>query len=178
MREIRFKIHTSVDGFIGKPDGDVEWIFGTMSDDMRGWELDLIQDASLHMMGRVLYEDMVAHWPDSDDQFAAPMNDIPKLVLSSTVNESDWKGTSFASGDVTEIVSSLKRDEGKPVLLHGGAGVARDLARNDLIDEWVLIQHPVAIGEGLPIFDSPKDLRLTGQREFEAGAVALTYRRA
>lgn len=178
MRDIRFKIHTSVDGFIGKPDGDVEWIFGTMSDDMREWEVDLITDTSLHMMGRVLYDDMAAHWPTSDEPFAQPMNDIPKLVLSHTITESDWSGTSFASGDLTEIVSGLKQEDGKPVLLHGGASIARDLARLDLIDEWILIQHPVAIGEGLPIFDSPKDLRLTGQHEFDAGAVALTYRRA
>lgn len=178
MREIRFKIHTSVDGFIGKPDGDVEWIFGTMSEDMRAWEVDLISDTSLHMMGRVLHDDMAAHWPDSDEPFAPPMNEIPKLVLSTTVTESDWSGTSFASGDLVEIVSGLKQEEGKPVLLHGGASIARQLARHGLVDEWVLIQHPVAIGDGLPIFDSPQDLRLVGLREFEAGAVALTYRRA
>lgn len=128
-------------------------------------------------MGRVLYDDMVAHWPTSEEPFAPPMNEIPKLVLSNTITESDWNETSFASGDPTEIVSGLKQEGGKPVLLHGGASIARDLARKDLIDEWVLIQHPVAIGGGLPIFDTPKDLRLTGLRQFDGGAVALTYRR-
>ena len=66
MSELRFKIHTSADGFVGKPDGDVDFIFPTMDDEMSAWEVDLLWQTDLHLMGRVLYEDMAPYWPDSD----------------------------------------------------------------------------------------------------------------
>ena len=61
MAELRLKIHTSADGFIGRPDGDVDFIFPSMKgEDMSAWEVGILRDCDLHLMGRVLYGSLLA----------------------------------------------------------------------------------------------------------------------
>ena len=105
------------------------------------------------------------------------MNDIPKAVFSNTLTEAGWADDNILSGDLTKEISRLKAASEKGVLLHGGASFGRELAALGLIDEWVLVQHPVVIGQGLPIFSGELDLELVEAKPFPAGAVALTYRR-
>jgi len=179
MSELRFKIHTSADGFVGKPDGDVDWIFPTMTgDDMSAWEVALLWDTDLHLMGRVLYEDMAAHWPTSDSVHAPPMNEIPKAIFSNTLTAAPWADDNILRGDLAEEVGKLKAASDNGVLLHGGASLGRELATLGLIDEWVLVQHPVVLGEGLSIFAEQHDLKVTDTRVFSSGVIATTYRPA
>ena len=179
MAELRLKIHTSADGFIGRPDGDVDFIFPSMKgEDMSAWEVDILRDCDLHLMGRVLYEDMAPYWPDSDEPHAPPMNEIPKAVLSNTLTSAEWADDNIINGDLAEEIGKLKDSSEKGILLHGGASTARQLGDLGLIDEYVLIQHPVAIGEGLTIFNDDVDLELTDLKRFGTGVVALTYRLA
>jgi dihydrofolate reductase len=129
-------------------------------------------------MGRVLYQDMEPYWPESTDVQAPPMNEIPKAVFSNTLTEAPWADGNILSGDLAEEIGKLKDASEKGILLHGGASFARELSDLGLIDEYVLIQHPVAIGEGLPIFGEQTGLELTDSVVFPKGAVALTFRRA
>jgi dihydrofolate reductase len=175
MRQVMFKIHASIDGFIGSPDGDVEWIFEHFDEEMGEWELDLVSSAGLHVMGRNLYGDMAGHWPNSTDPFAAPMNEIPKVVFSATLAEAEWGPTRIERGPLAPAIAAMKAEEGGPVLVHGGAGLARSLSRERLIDVYHLVVHPRAVGEGLPIFDTQVDLHLVEARQFPKGAVLLTY---
>jgi dihydrofolate reductase len=175
MRQVVFKIHASIDGFIGRPDGDVEWVFEHFDDEMGEWEVGLIESAGLHAMGRNLYGDMAEHWPTATDPFAAPMNEIPKLVFSATLEEAEWGPTRIVRGSAVEAVTALKAEDGKPVLVHGGAAIAQTLSAAGLIDVYHLIVHPIAIGAGLPIFESQVDLRLVEVRQFPKGAMLLTY---
>jgi dihydrofolate reductase len=177
MRKVVLKMHMSVDGFVGTPDGDVGWIFGTFDDEMAEWEVSL-RKAGTHVMGRVLYGDMAAHWPHSDEPYAAPMNETPKVVFSSTLTETPWGETRIARGDVAEEVARLREEPGGPVLAHGGSRFAQSLSAARLVDEYQLVVHPQARGEGLPIFGAPLGLRLREARAFPAGAVLLSYERA
>jgi dihydrofolate reductase len=178
MRQVIYKTHISIDGFIGKPDGDVEWVFEHFDDEMGEWELELVGSAGVHAMGRNLYGDMAAHWPTSTEPFAAPMNEIPKVVFSRSLPEAEWGPTRVERGPLEPAIAALKAEEDGPILVHGGAGLARSLSRRGLIDIYHLIVHPVALGEGLPIFDTEVDLRLVETRSFPRGAVVLTYERA
>jgi dihydrofolate reductase len=99
-------------------------------------------------------------------------------VFSNTLTEAPWADDNIVSGDLTEEIGKLKDASEKGILLHGGASFARQLSDLGLIDEYVLIQHPVAIGEGLPIFGEETGLELTGSKVFPKGAVALTFRPA
>jgi dihydrofolate reductase len=85
----------------------------------------------------------------------------------------------MATGDLEAEIAGLKRDPGKDIVAHGGATFARSLVRLGLVDEYQLLVHPVALGQGLPLFadlPSPLDLTLVGVTAFGSGAVAHVYR--
>ena len=90
-----------------------------------------------------------------------------------------WLHPLICSGPLATEIKRLKNGGGKPLLAHGGAGFARSLIQTGLIDEYHLLVHPVALGEGLPIFRDvgcPLDLILVDSIPFRSGAVAQIYR--
>ena len=178
MRNVVLKMHVSLDGYVKATSGDVMgWIFRTYDDELKAWEVDLLWQAGTHNMGRRLYEEMAAYWPTSTEEFAPPMNEIPKVVFSKTMRQADWAHSRISNGDVEEELACLKQESGKAILAHGGPEFAQSLSRLGLIDEYRLIVHPVFLAGGLPLFKEPMDLKLLSTRSFPAGAVALIYGR-
>lgn len=102
-RELVLKMSMSVDGFVCGPNGEIDWIFPTMSEAGRQWTADLLGQAGLHAMGRRTYHDMVAYWPTSDSPIAAPMNEIPKAVFSRSgaISPPGMENTTAALEDAT-----------------------------------------------------------------------------
>jgi dihydrofolate reductase len=130
-------------------------------------------------MGRVTYEEMAGHWPTSTDDYAVPMNEIPKVVFSKTLDEAAWAGSSIARGDLADEIADLRRQPGGEIIAWGGATFAQSLSRAGLIDEYVLVVHPVAFGGGLPMFRDlaePLRLELIEARTFDTGTVLHVYR--
>jgi dihydrofolate reductase len=130
-------------------------------------------------MGRNKYEEMAEFWPTSDDDYAAPMNDIPKVVFSKTLERADWPDSRIARGDLAEEIAALKREPGKDMLAWGGAAFAQSLTRLGLVDEYRLILQPVALGEGLPLFkhlNAPVLLELVDAQTYDTGAALHVYR--
>jgi len=119
MRKLVLKMEVSVDGFVGRPDGDVEWIFPSLDDEFREYEVNLLWGAGVHVMGRVTYGDMAEHWPASPEPFAPPMNEIPKVVFSRTLEEASWPDSSIArfAGHVDLKLESARTFPGGTVAL-------------------------------------------------------------
>jgi len=131
-----------------------------------------------HIMGRVTYEQMAAYWPTATGDYAAFMNNLPKVVFSKTLPTADWAGSRIARGDLAEEVAALKSEAGGEIMAHGGAAFVQALSRAGLIDEYRLVVLPVALGNGLPLFkDLTKPLRvdLTAARSFPDGTVIHVY---
>ena len=87
----------------------------------------------------------------------------------------------MAGGDLADEIAQLKAGDGKPVIAHGGASFARSLIAQNLIDEYALMVHPIALGRGLPIFSDlqePRRLKLVSSKAFAGGSVAQVYRPA
>jgi len=82
VRKLILKMSITLDGFVGGPNGEINWIFETMSEDAAAWTVNKILQAGAHLMGRKTFNDMAAYWPNSSEVFAAPMNEIPKIVFS------------------------------------------------------------------------------------------------
>lgn len=178
MRLLILQMQMTLDGFIGGPNGEVDWAFPGFSDEYAAWGVAELWNASVHLMGRVTYHEMAAHWPTSTEPYAAPMNEIPKIVFSRTLSHADWPETRVVAGDPGAEVARLKRDAGKPLLVHGGAHIARALIRSGEIDVYRLIVHPVVLGKGRSLFDeidAPFRLRLTEIKTFGTGIVAKTF---
>jgi dihydrofolate reductase len=178
MRKVVLKMHVSLDGFVARPDGNLDWFRDAFDDELTAWEVEGLWQAGVHIMGRATYHDMAAYWPSSTEPFAPPMNELPKVVFSKTLKEADWDGSRVVDGDLAEEISRLKAEGGKDILAHGGASFAQSLSRLRLIDEYVLVVHPVALGEGLPLFPDEIELRLLNAKTFDSGVLALTYARA
>ena len=127
------------------------------------------------------YEEMAGYWPSSTADYAAPMNELPKVVFSKTLEDEDagWPESRVARGDLAAEVDRLRRESGKAVVAYGGAAFAQSLARLDLIDEYRLVTHPVAIGEGARLFkDLPAPIRLrhVETRPFKSATVHVYER--
>jgi dihydrofolate reductase len=166
----------SVDGFVAGPHGHAGAL--PEPDELKRWKLDRVRRAGTHIMGRVTYEEMAAHWPTSTDDYAAPMNEIPKVVFSKTLEAAPWPQSSIARGDLADEIAGLRRRPGGEIIAWGGASFAQSLSRTGLIDEYVLVTHPVALGSGLPVFrDLPDALRLEliEAQTFDSGTVLHVY---
>jgi dihydrofolate reductase len=101
-------------------------------------------------MGRVTYEEMAAFWPTSTSDYARPMNEIPKVVFSKTLDHADWAETRIAREDLREEIERLKREPGNDLIAYGGARFDQALSRLGLVDEYRLMIQPAALGAGLP----------------------------
>jgi len=197
MRKLILKMNVSMDGFVAGPNGENDWIFLHAGPESKAWAVRLVSDAGVHIMGSRSYAGWATYWPSSTDAFAAPMNDIPKVVFSrsgttqalqdamravpATKAGASWAAARIASGDLREEVERLKQEPGKPIVAHGGATFARNLVASGLIDEYHLGVHPVALGQGLPLFaDLPVRLSLNVAETatFASGVMARILRPA
>jgi dihydrofolate reductase len=102
-KQLILKMSVSVDGFVGGPNGEIDWMFPSMSDAGRQWIVDLLGQVSLHAMGHRTYHDMASYWPTSDNPVARPMNEIPKVVFSRSgaISPPSMDQTSTALKDAT-----------------------------------------------------------------------------
>jgi dihydrofolate reductase len=178
VRRVVLMMSVSVDGFVVGPHAHAGEF--PEPDELKRWKLERIRRAGTHIMGRVTYEEMAAHWPTSTDDYAAPMNQIPKVVFSNTLDEATWTKSSIARGDIHDEIATLRRQPGGDIIAWGGASFAQSLSRAGLIDEYVLVIHPVAFGSGLPMFrDLPEalQLELLQAQTFDTGTVLHVYRR-
>ena len=180
MREIHLYMTMSLDGFVG---GDREHpgIAVAEGPELRQWKLDHITKAGAHLMGRTTYMEMSSYWPQSDDEYAAPMNDIPKVVFSRTFSDDDatWPVTQVARGDLAAEIAAIKAEPGADVIVWGGAGLAAALAAADLIDEYRLLIAPLVLGTGRGLFQqlsASRHLNLVEATSFPSGIVANVYR--
>jgi len=161
MRRVVLQMGVSLDGFVADAGGQLDWGLLPEHEDVTAWKVESVRRAGADIMGRVSYEAMAAYWPSSTSVYAAPMNEIPKVVFSKTLERAEWAETRIARGELAEEIARLKREPGDDVIAHGGASFVQALSRLNLIDEYRLVIHPVALGNGLPLFhDLPAPLRL------------------
>jgi dihydrofolate reductase len=177
VRKVVLMMSVSVDGFVVGPHGHAGAF--PEPDQLKRWKLDRIRRAGTHIMGRVTYEEMASHWPTSTDEYAAVMNEIPKVVFSNTLEGATWAKSSIERGDLAEGIATLRRQSGGEIIAWGGASFAQSLSRAGLVDEYALVIHPVAFGGGLPMFrDLPEAMRLEllEAQTFDTGTVLHVYK--
>lgn len=178
-------MQTTLDGFVAGTNGELDWM--TFSTDAKIEERvkELTDSSDTILLGRKMTDEFINYWtsvldnPESPEYyFAKKMIDIPKIVFSKTVKESKWANTTVANGDITEEVEKLKNQDGKDILVYGGASFVGSLIKNNLIDEYHFFVNPVAIGSGMSIFgDLPerRNLQLIKSESFPSGEVELFY---
>lgn len=183
MRRIILMTSVSLDGFFEGPDRDISWHL--VDDELHHHFNEQCRAMGAFMDGRVTHELMAGFWPTADQapdssapmvEFAGIWRDMPKFVFSRTLTQAGWN-TTVLHDVVPEQIAELKAQPGGDIAL-GGANLASTFMRYGLIDEFRIYVHPVVLGQGRPLFQSPDvrmDLRLEGTRMFGNGVVLLHY---
>ncbi len=179
MRKVTAGLFVSLDGVVGSPE---RWQLPYFNDEMGEAIGAAMAQADAMLLGRVTYEEFASYWPGvsaEDQPFAGYMNETPKYVVSTTLDEPlEWNNSTLIKGNVAEEIAGLKRQPGGNIGITGSATLVRSLLRDDLLDELALMVHPVVVGSGRRLFEEggePKGLKLVESKTFGTGVVSLTY---
>jgi dihydrofolate reductase len=181
----------TLDGIMQAPGGPDEdrdggfehggWSFPYFSEDMGDVISDAFGNAECFLLGRRTYEIFAASWPnfpDKDDPVASRLNNLPKYVVSTTLEDPAWGPTTIIRGDIPAEVARLKvRYEGE-IQVHGSATLAQTLHADGLIDEYRLFIEPIVLGTGKRLFEpgaAPTALRLVESKPMGKGTVLAIY---
>jgi dihydrofolate reductase len=176
MGKISASFFISLDGVVEAPH---QWHFPYFDDQMGAAVSKSIAETTAFLMGRVLYEEWSAYWPDatSAPDFAALINGAPKYVASNTLTDPTWSNTTVLSGDVAPQVRALKEGTAGTIAVSGSATLVRWLLANGLLDELNLLVHPIAVGRGQRLFEGTPTwpLKLVKHEVFTTGVLNLSY---
>src|SRR5438876_7553405 len=155
----------SIDGVFEDPGGAESYEHGGWTfeydrgNDGDEFKLDEVMEAQVQLLGRVTYEGFAAAWPSREGPFADKLNNDPKYVVSTTLDNPEWQNTTVISGDVVAEISKLK-DQTEGVILVAGSGtLVRALLGANLVDELRLMVFPTVLGRGKRLFPDGIDRR-------------------
>lgn len=180
MRKIIVSNLVSLDGFFEGPNHELDW--HVVDEEFFAYARDLLNSVDTILFGRTTYQLMASYWPSApSDAIADKMNNLPKIVFSTTLESVEWNNSRLVKGNIAEEVSQLKQQPGKDMVVLGSATLATSLLQSGLVDEYRVIVNPVLIGSGKPLFRDITEtlkLKLLGTRSLASGVVMLSYRRA
>ena len=132
------------------------------------------------LLGRRTYQDFHSFWPhQTDNPFTEVLDNSQKYVASTTLSEPlPWKNSTLLEGDAAEAVAGLKRQPGKDMVVLGSGELVQSLMRRTLVDQYVLLIHPLVLGSGRRLFPdggAPATLRLVDSKTTTTGVVIATY---
>jgi dihydrofolate reductase len=130
------------------------------------------------LFGRRTYEDLLASWNAQGGPFKDALNNTPKYVASTTASEPlPWPNSTLLRGDTVDAVRALKAQAGGVLAIMGSGVLIGSLMAADLIDEYLLMIHPLVLGTGRRMFPAGAhvSLRLTGSVTTAAGVMVATY---
>jgi dihydrofolate reductase len=177
----------SLDGVMQDPGGDSDWKHAGWTFEIEQGEegatfkLQETRDSEALLLGRVTYEGFAKAWPSVEGEFGDMFNNMPKYVVSSTLDKAEWKNSTVLKGDVVKEVSKLRQKPGGDIVVHGSAQLVQTLLEHDLVDELRLMVFPVILGSGKRLFGTTSDkkpMQLVDSKKLGGGATILTYRPA
>jgi dihydrofolate reductase len=192
MRKILVFNNVTLDGVMqapGRPDEDRRGGFTH-----GGWAIPYADEVSSRLagegmgntgamlLGRRTYEDLLPHWNKAGGPFKDMLNNTPKYVASTKLREPlPWPNSTLLEGDISKAVAKLKKEDGKDILILGSGELVRTLMDDDLVDEFLLLIHPLILGSGRRLFADGgpgTKLELSDTKTSTTGVMIATYRRA
>jgi dihydrofolate reductase len=163
----------------------MDFMIWNWDDELKNYVKEIIDPVDCIVLGRKLAEGFIPYWtavsanPDDPEHLdGKKFTDTYKVVFTKTLDNSEWDNTVLAKGDLVDEITKLKKQDGKDIIVYGGAKFVSGLIKQGLIDEFHLFINPTAIGKGLPIFqdlDSNHNLTLVKSTSFDCGIVVLNY---
>lgn len=159
MRKLKLQMQISVDGFVAGPNGELDWMTFHQDDAHQEFIDELHDSVDTILLGRKMTEGFVNHWEDVVDNqpdnpefsFAEKMVDTPKIIFTKTLDKPIGRNSSLAKGDLADEITNLKKQDGKDIIVYGGASFVSSLIQGGHIDEFNLFVNPIMINEGMRI---------------------------
>lgn len=184
VRKLSVSTLVTLDGVIQDPGGFGEtnqggWGNPYFTADAQQIALEHLRAADYFLIGRVTYELLHKAWGNiKGGAYLDRMNEIPKLVASTTLTGPlEWNAT-LIRGDAAAEIARLKGETGGDIEVYGSPTLVQTLMRHNLVDEYRIAVHPIVLGSGTQLFPQggvSATLRLTGTRTLDSGVVSLTY---
>ena len=178
MRKIKSYFFISLDGVVEAPD---QWHFPYFDDEMGAAVGAAYEATDAMLVGRVLYDEWAAYWPENaDEPFGDVMNSMKKYVVSNSLDTAEWQNTELIRGDVAAgKLAEIKAADGGDIAMSGSPTTVRWLLREGLLDELNLLVHPIVVGDGLarlfPPDEPRRPLDLKSSQTFKTGVLNLSY---
>jgi dihydrofolate reductase len=192
MRKVILDEFLTLDGVAQAPGGVDEDRDGGF--EYGGWQMpyadeifgkavvDGMVEAGGFLLGRRTYQLFAAYWPTAPEEMKAVsdhLNGKPKYVASRTLTEPlEWQNSTLLGGDVAGAVAALKEESGKDIHVIGSGDLVQTLMQHDLVDEYRLTIHPIAVGGGKRLFREDgkrRTFRLAHSQVTTTGALIATY---
>ena len=185
MAKIIVTEFVSLDGVVEDPGGSENfkyggWTFEIDQGDGPQFKLQETQQSDALLLGRVTYEGFAAAWPSREGEFADKFNQMPKYVVSSTLDNPEWNNPTVLKGDPVESVRKLKQEQDGTIVVHGSIQLAQTLLDNALVDQLNLMIFPVILGSGKGLWgetSEKKRLQLKESRPVGDGILIAVYGR-
>jgi dihydrofolate reductase len=164
-----------------------QWHFPYYNDEMGAAVDGSIGQSDTLLLGRKTYDSFVGAWPDreqaggEDAFFATKLGDARKIVVSRQPLEFTWRNSELLRGALTDGVTALKQEPGGTIAISGSVSIVRQLLEADLLDELNLLVHPIAVCQGMRLFEEGNPalpLTLLSAQTFKTGVLNLVYARA
>ena len=186
MGKIVISTNVSLDGVVQDPDGEEGFRLGGWFGQFGGKDLEAWAEVELKealgtealLLGRRSDEWFGTRWSSRGGEWADRLNSLPKYVVSSTLVDPYWKGSTVLKGDVVTEVSKLKQELDGEIVVYASYQLGRTLIDHDLVDELRLVVFPVVLGAGERLFGETSDkksLRLLHTGTIGDGLATLTY---
>lgn len=182
MRKLKLQMQISLDGYVTVEYGGTNF---NWDDEVKTFSIGNLKNVDCMVLGRTTAEAIRTYWggvasdPNHEDyEYGKLMTEIPKVIFSKSLNANTWDNATLVNGDLVEEINSLKKKEGRDMIVYGGFSFVSSLIQHGLIDEFYLLLNPMAFGKGQTIFNALKQtlqLKLEKCRSFACGTVLLFY---
>jgi dihydrofolate reductase len=184
MKKLKLQMQMTLDGFVAGPEGQLDWMSQEMDQDQLNSLSLLTESIDTIVMGRKMAPGFASYWenvvntqPESPEfPYAKIFVDTPKIVFSKTVKTVPGKNVIVENGDLVQSINKLKKQQGKDIIVYGGAHFVSELIKYNLIDELYLFINPVAIGKGLKIFHGQFKFKVLKSIPCSNGVVINQYK--
>ncbi|MBP6744042.1 dihydrofolate reductase [bacterium] len=166
-RRVVLYVANSLDGYIAREDGSVDWLFDPYA---HGYEF-FYEDVDTVIMGRKTYDQALSFEE-------APYSSKRAIIFSRTAKPSPYAGLEYTTEPPQDVVRKLKEEDGGMIWLVGGREISELLIANELVDELIVSIHPKILISGIPLVaskDCAVDLKLVTYEVFKSGLVQLRY---
>lgn len=186
MRKLIASTLVTLDGVMQDPGRfgetkDGGWAEPYFDKEMGQMFIDALKECDMFLCGEMTYKLLSKAWAGGTGEYLEMLNNIPKLVASTTLHDPLEWNAKVIQGDVPEAVAKLKEQPGKDIMMYGSATLMRSLAEHNLVDIYKVWIYPLVLGSGKRLFPegfSSLRLDLVDTRVLDSGVVVLTYQPA